>query len=86
MRLGKKSVAYGASAMLVGAMIAIVAVWDWSPILGGPSSNAGVTWNVELVDLDHFLDPKEATGPSEVAKEETRCRSWVAPCSVKNGP
>ncbi len=47
MRLGKKSVAFGASAMLVGAMVAIVAAWNWSPILGGPSSNAGLVWNVE---------------------------------------
>ena len=47
MRPGKKSVAFGASALLVGAIIAIVAAWNWSPSLGGPSSNASLVWNVE---------------------------------------
>ena len=47
MRIARKPVAIMASAALAAAMVAFVAVWAWNPILGGSSSNAGLTWNVE---------------------------------------
>ncbi len=38
---------FGSSAVVVTAMVAVLALWVWIPIGVGPTSNAGLTWNVE---------------------------------------
>ena len=46
MRMGKL-VVFGTSVVMVTAMVALLALWAWAPIGGGPTSNAGLKWNVE---------------------------------------
>ena len=46
MKLGKSAV-LGTWAVMATSMVAFVAIWAWVPVVGGPTSNAGLKWNVE---------------------------------------
>ena len=51
MKLGKSAV-LGTWAVTATSVVALVAIWAWVPVLGGPTSNAGLTWNVEYWHRD----------------------------------
>ena len=44
----RKSVVFGTPAVMVSVLVAVLSLWAWGPIsVGGPTSQAGVKWNVE---------------------------------------
>ena len=51
MKLGKSAV-LGTWAVMATSMVAFVAIWAWVPVVGGPTSNAGLKWNVEYWHRD----------------------------------
>ena len=48
MRIARKPLVFGTSAVMVTAIVALFALWAWIFVGGGPTSNAGLTWNVEF--------------------------------------
>ena len=46
MKFGRSAV-LGSSAVMVASVVIMMALWSFTPIGGGPSSNAALTWNVE---------------------------------------
>ncbi len=43
----RKSAVLGTWAVMATSLVAFVAIWAWVPVVGGPTSNAGLKWNVE---------------------------------------
>ena len=65
-----KPVVFGIPVVMVTALLAVLGLWAWGPIAaGGPTSNAGLTWNVEYWHrnadgevLQHKNDSNTVTG------------------------
>jgi len=52
MRIARNLVIFGACAIMFTAIVALMALWVWAPVGGGPRSSTGLTWNVEYWQQD----------------------------------